>query len=142
VSVKENVGYDEVLGIIDRRIKMEVDWNEVQRIDVRGLDEISFTKGHQDFVTIITGRTGDNLLILGVLKGKKKETVKAFLKSIPKRIRRKVKAVCTDMYEGFINVSSTFIFSQLAKYRVFSSGVRNSRSFFSKLISGNLSLYV
>jgi transposase len=114
VSMKENVGYDEVMGVINRRIKTEVNWDEVERIDVLGLDEISFTKGHQDFATIITGRTGDNLLILGVLKGKEKGTVKAFLKSIPKRLRRKVKAVCTDMYEGFINAAKE-VFSKKVK---------------------------
>jgi len=67
------------------------------------VDEISLKKGHQDFVTIVTGRVGNETQILAVLKGRTKETVKKFLSSIPKRLRRKVQAVCSDMYDGFIH---------------------------------------
>jgi len=105
VCIKEQFGYEEVMGIIDRRIAVQIDWSEVDRLDIIGLDEITLKKGHQDYVTIVTGRIGGKVLILGVLKDKEKETVKNFLKSIPKRIRRKVKAICSDMYEGFINAA-------------------------------------
>ena len=44
-------------------------------------------KGHQDFVTIVTGRMGDETVILGILADRKKETVKEFLMSIPKKLR-------------------------------------------------------
>ncbi|MCP4055180.1 MAG: ISL3 family transposase [Mesoflavibacter sp.] len=103
VCIKENIGYDEVSGMIDRKIKGKVDWNEVKGVKILGIDEISLKKGYQDFVTIITGRCGDKLLLLGILKGKDKSTVKEFLKSIPKKVRKQVKVVCTDMYEGFTN---------------------------------------
>ena len=93
------------MGIIDRRIEVEIDWSEVDRLDIIGIDEISLKKGHQNYVTIVTGHIEGKVLILGVLKDKEKNTVKVFLKSIPKRIRRKVKAVCSDMYEGFINAA-------------------------------------
>jgi len=42
-------------------------------------------------------------VILGVLKDRKKETVKEFLMSIPKQLRKQVRVVCSDMYDGFIN---------------------------------------
>jgi len=71
-------------------------------------------KGHKDFVTIITGLTNGNLLILGVLKGKKKQTVKNFLAKIPLRIRRTVETICVDLYEGFINAAKE-IFSKKTK---------------------------
>jgi len=114
VCIKENIGYDEVKGVINRRIQTKIDWNEVERIETLGIDEITLLKGHSDFVTVITGRNEGKPLILGVLKGKEKDTVKTFLKSIPKRIRRKVKAVCTDMYEGFINAAKE-VFSKKVK---------------------------
>ena len=41
--------------------------------------------------------------ILAVLKDRQKKTVKAFLDSIPLRLRRTIKAVCSDMYDGFVN---------------------------------------
>ncbi len=36
-----------------------------------------------------------------MLDGREKETIKAFLQSIPERLRVTVKEVCTDMYDGF-----------------------------------------
>ncbi|MCP4937054.1 MAG: ISL3 family transposase [bacterium] len=105
VSRKEGLGYEAVMGIIDRTIEKEIDWATLELLEVVGLDEISLKKGHQDFVTIVTGRVGGETHILGVLKDRTKVTVKAFLSSIPKRLRKKVQAVCSDMYDGFINAA-------------------------------------
>jgi transposase len=103
VSLKEAVGYEAVMGMIDRYINHRVNWKTITRLDVIGLDEISLKKGHKDFVTIVTGRQGERLRILGVLKDRKKATVKQFLERIPLRVRKQVMAVCSDMYEGFVN---------------------------------------
>ena len=77
----------------------------MKRLDILGIDEISLKKGHQDFVTIITARIGEVILILAVLEGRKKETVKEFFLSIPRRLRKTVKVVCSDMYDGFMNAA-------------------------------------
>ena len=45
------------------------------------------------------------ITILAVLKGRKKEAVKEFLSSIPKRLKKTVKAVCSDMYDGYTNAA-------------------------------------
>lgn len=103
VSIKEDIGYEAVVGVIHRHIGRKVNWNEIHRMEVLGLDEISLKKGHKDFVTLVTVRTGGNLQILAVLKDRKKSTVKAFLKTIPRRLKRQIRAVCSDMYEAFIN---------------------------------------
>ncbi len=105
VSLKEELGYKAVEGVVDRHIQRRVNWKAITRLDVVGLDEISLKKGHKDFVTIVTGRRGERTIILAVLKDRHKVTVKAFLKSIPRRIRRQVAAVCSDMYEGFMNAA-------------------------------------
>lgn len=105
VSIKQDVGYDSVLGVIDRYVLKKVNWAEIDRIDLLGIDEISLRKGHQDFVTLITSRLGDKTRILGVLPDRKKETVKAFFLSIPWRLRKSIKGVCSDLYEGFINAA-------------------------------------
>ncbi|MCP3943458.1 MAG: ISL3 family transposase [Desulfobacteraceae bacterium] len=105
VSIKDDIGYDAVTGIIDRRIAVRPDWKEIRRIDVLGMDEISLRKGHRDFVTIVTAIIGGKTVILAVLRDRKKETVKKFLKTIPKRLRKTVGSVCSDMYEGFINAA-------------------------------------
>ncbi|MCP4399506.1 MAG: transposase [bacterium] len=105
VSLKEDVGYEAVMGIIDRHIRSQVDWNTVKRFDVLGLDEISLKKGHKDFVALVTGRRGDKTSTLAVLKDRKKATVKKCLASIPLRLRRHVVAVCSDMSDGFVNAA-------------------------------------
>lgn len=103
VSIKEDLGYESVMGIIKRHVRSKVNWEDIDRIDVLGIDEISLKKGHKDFVTIVTGRSGEEIKILGVLKDRDKKTVKEFLLSMPKRLRKEVKAICSDMYEGYIN---------------------------------------
>jgi len=111
VSIKQNIGYDAIEGILKRRINTKTDWSKIDKTDISGIDGISLKKGHSDFVTVITGKSEDNLLILGVLEGKNKETVRKFLRTIPRRIRKTAKAVCTDMYDGFIN-SAKEVFSR------------------------------
>jgi len=105
VSIKEDLGYEAVMGIIQRHIQTEVDWSEIERLDVIGINEISLKKGHKDFVTIVTAYTESNIIILAVLKGREKSTVKAFLSSIPKRLMKTILVVCSDLYEGYINAA-------------------------------------
>lgn len=105
VSVKENFSYDAIKGIIDRNVDKKVDWGAIKRLDVLGIDEISLKKGHKDFVVIVTARIGNETIILGVLKDRTKAEVKKFFLSIPKRLRKTVKYVCSDMYDGFINAA-------------------------------------
>ena len=105
VSIKEGIGYETVRGIIDRHIAKEVDWQAIKNLKIIGIDEISLKKGHQDFATIVTGRMGDETVVLGMLADRKKETVKEFFMSIPKRLRKQVRFVCSDLYVGFINAA-------------------------------------
>lgn len=102
-AIKENLGYDAVEGIIDRHIDKKVNWESIDSIEIIGIDEITRKKGHSDFVAIITARVNGKTIILAVLEDRKKETVKKFLLSIPKRLKLTIKAVCTDMHDGFIN---------------------------------------
>jgi transposase len=102
VSLKEQVGYEAIMGIIERRIQSEIDWNTISRLDIIGIDEISLKKGHKDFVTIITGRVNKKTGIFGVLADRTKATVKLFLSRIPHKLRTTIQAVCSDMYDGFI----------------------------------------
>lgn len=104
VSAKEGLGYEAVMGVLEREIATEVDWETVMGCEVLGLDEIALKKGHRDFVVIVTGRHGDGRIqVLGVLGDRRKETVKAFLKGLPEAIKDQIKTVCTDLYEGYIN---------------------------------------
>lgn len=102
VSIKEQVGYDAVLGTLERRICTEVDWSAYPTLEVLGLDEIALRKGHRDFVTIVTARLSvERGVILGVLPDRQKDTLVAFLRSVPLRLCQTIHTVCCDMYEGY-----------------------------------------
>ena len=105
VSQKEGITEEQVKGIVNRYIDSNVDWNKVNALDVLGIDEISLKKGHQSFIVVISSLYQGKKQILALLKGRKKETVKDFLKTIPNELRKTIKWVCSDMYEGFINAS-------------------------------------
>lgn len=104
VSRKERLGYDAVVGIVDRHIAHQVDWDQFRRLEVLGLDEIALKKGHRDYVTIVSARlTGGRVTVLAVLPDREKATVKQFLRSIPEHLRQTIHTVCTDLYRGYIN---------------------------------------
>jgi transposase len=109
VSIKEGIGYEAVMGIIERHVSPEVDWSEFEDLEIIGVDEIALKKGHRDFVTIISVhlRNGKNR-VLGVLEDRKKETVRKFFRSIPKNLRKTVRVFCTDLYAGFISAAKEF----------------------------------
>lgn len=109
VSIKEGIGYEAVMGIMERNVSPEVDWSEFEDLEIIGVDEISLKKGHRDFVTIVSVRFGDGKnRVLGVLEDRKKETVRKFFKSIPKELRKAVRVFCTDLYDGFVNAAKEF----------------------------------
>ena len=102
VSIKEKMSYDRVLGVMERCIRTETEWSRYRAIGTLGLDEIAVKKGHRNYVTIVTGRrAGQRVVILGVLPDRKKDTVIAFLRSIPLRLVKTIETVCYDMYEGY-----------------------------------------
>jgi transposase len=102
VARKHEVNYGILRGLLRREVSAEVDWRELTHLRLLGLDEISLLKGHRDFVTIVSTRNDEGRpVILAVLEGREKETVKAFLESIPESLRATVEEVCIDMYEGF-----------------------------------------
>jgi transposase len=78
-----------------------VDWSEFEDLEEMAADEIAMEKGHQDFAAILSVRlpNGKNRVV-GVLRDRKKETVRKFFKSIPKHLRKTVRIFCTDLYKG------------------------------------------
>lgn len=109
VSRKTGVGYDAVEGAIERCINTTADWDEFTELKIIGIDEIAMTKGRRNFVAIITTQQADgHVALLGVLADRKKETVRQFLETIPKRLQRTMAKVCTDMWDGYVNAAEEF----------------------------------
>ena len=104
VSLKRDLSVECIEGILDRHIQREVDWSVIPNLALLGIDEIALKKGHKDFVVIVSGLTAQReKYILAVLPDRKKETVKAFLKTLPSRQHRSIRQVCIDMNEGYCN---------------------------------------
>ena len=105
VSRKLGLTPEVVEGALERRVASQVDWSRFDHLGVLGIDEVSLGKGHRDFVTIISRRSrpGGEVSVLAVLPDRRKETVAAFLASIPQHLQATVEQVCCDMYDGFLN---------------------------------------
>ncbi len=103
VSRKENIDYHAVDNLIDRYIESEINFSKIKALGVLGLDEISMKKGYRDFVTLMTYRINDQVHILGVVEGREKADIIAFLRKIPRRRRNTIQAVCCDLYDGYMN---------------------------------------
>lgn len=105
VAVKSNLTTESVLGILNRLVSKKIDWSTIEYIGALAIDEIALKKGYKDYVTMISCRVNGVIRILAVLNGRKKATIKAFLKSIPKKLKKTVEAICVDMYTGYINAA-------------------------------------
>ena len=73
VSLKEKVGYDAVLGALQREVDSEVNWDEIQNIGTLGIDEVAHKKGRKNYRAVITARQDDGtVIVLAVLNNRKK----------------------------------------------------------------------
>lgn len=100
-SEKAGVSESAVIGVLDRWVETSLDWSTVESIRVLGIDEIALKRGHRDFVVLVTAQSPTGVEILAVLPDRSKETVAAFLESIPEPLKATIEAVCTDMYRGY-----------------------------------------
>jgi len=103
VSRQANITYKRIVSIVKHHVPNKIDWSKIKELKTLGIDEISVKKGHKDFVVIVSTKINGNPVVLGILKDRKKNTVKEFLLSIPSYLAKTVDTVCCDMYDGFIN---------------------------------------
>lgn len=79
VSLKENLGYDAVLGAVDRQVDKEINWDEVQNLGTIGIDEVANKKGRKSYRAVVTARQDDGtVIILTVLQDRKKRRSATF----------------------------------------------------------------
>jgi transposase len=113
VAKKEGVTEENLQNIMDRYKIENVDWSTIERIGLLGIDEIAQKKGYKDYVTIITSRYQEKNKILGVIEGKEKASIEAFLSSIPKKKKKTITAVCVDMCSNYIGAVSSILSSDI-----------------------------
>jgi len=103
VSRKEGVDYHVIEALVNRYIESEIDYSTIKALGILGIDEISLKKGYRDFVTLITYRIDDKVHILGIVEGREKADMVNFLRGIPHRLHKSIRAVCCDLYDGYMN---------------------------------------
>lgn len=80
VSQSENVGYDAIVGSLNRQVERELNWDEIAELSTIGIDEIALRKGHNNYAAIITARQQNGKIhTLAVLPDRKKNS-----KSLPR----------------------------------------------------------
>ena len=73
VRLKENLGYDAIVGALERQVATEVDWSTVEDLTTIGIDEIAMKKGHKSYAAIVTCRQANGKLrVLAALPDRKK----------------------------------------------------------------------
>lgn len=73
VSLRENLGYDAIVGVLNRQVDSEINWTEVEDLGTVGIDEIALKKGHKHYAAIVTGRQANGKIrVLAVLPDRKK----------------------------------------------------------------------
>jgi transposase len=109
VSRKEGIGYDAVVGVLNRYIDAEIDWDNLDELGTIGIDEIALHKGRNSYVAVITSQqTNGQVTLLAGLPDRKKATVRAFFDGIPARLRPTIHSVCTDMWEAYTNAAQDY----------------------------------
>ena len=69
-----------------------------------GMDEIALRKGHSQYLTIITDLSDTcNIKLLAVLKGRSKDEILPFLKTIPKKTLLAMDAITIDMGASYFS---------------------------------------
>ncbi|NJL59176.1 MAG: transposase [Desulfobacteraceae bacterium] len=69
--MKEDTGYEAVMGITGRRTAVGAEWDSFIRPGIIGVDEISLKKGHNDSVTVIISYDG-RVRTSGIVRGREK----------------------------------------------------------------------
>ena len=84
VSLKNDISYSLIEGLIDNRYENKTNWALIESIETIGIDEIALKKGHKTFVVIVSAYIKGCPAVLGVLKNRLKETVKDFFSVFPR----------------------------------------------------------
>lgn len=109
VSEKLSTTEELVEGIINRNINTDIDWDKIYPRRI-GLDEIALRKGHLQYLTIVSDMSNPGKIkVLAVIKGRTKEEILPFLKTIPKKILLSLDAITIDMSGSYFSALKELI---------------------------------
>lgn len=109
VAEKLRTTEEVIEGIINRRIDTDIDWGNISPTRI-GIDEIALRKGHKQYLTIVSDISDSNQVkVLAVIKGRTREDVIPFLKSIPKNKLLSLEGIAIDMSGSYFSSAKEVI---------------------------------
>jgi len=79
VSLKENIGYEAVVGALNRQVEDKINWTEMADLETVGIDEIALKKGHKDYAANVSGRQSNGQVgVLAVLPDRRRRRLGRF----------------------------------------------------------------
>jgi transposase len=99
VSTHTGLSWDQIRRIDKRILKDEFENPIPEDLEILCIDEISIKKHHK-YLTIIADYISGR--VIGVLRNRNYIAVASFLKSLPKQIHERIKAVAMDMWDPYI----------------------------------------
>ena len=109
VSEKLRTTEEIIEGVINRNIKTSIDWEQIFPTRI-GIDEIALRKGHSQYLTIVSDISiPKKTKILSVIKGRTKEDILPFLKSIPEKVLSSLETITIDMGASYFSALKEII---------------------------------
>ncbi|MDA0245053.1 MAG: hypothetical protein OT477_16670 [Chloroflexi bacterium] len=73
VSLRENIGYEALVGVLNPQVDTEINWDEIEDLGTIGIDEVALSKGRKSYAAIISARQKNGQVgVLAVLPDRKK----------------------------------------------------------------------
>jgi transposase len=73
VSLRENIGYEALVGVLNRQVDTQVNWADIEDLGTIGIDEVSLSKGRKSYAAVISARQQNGQVrVLAVLPDRKK----------------------------------------------------------------------
>lgn len=73
VSLRENIGYEAIAGVLTRQVDTQINWAEVEDLGTVGIDEVALSKGRKSYAAVVSARQQNGQIrVLAVLPDRKK----------------------------------------------------------------------
>ncbi len=109
VSLRENIGYEAFVGVLNRQVDTEINWDEIEDLGTIGIEEVALSKGRKSYAAIISARQKNGQVrVLAVLPDRKKE-YKRFSDPNSARLQPTIRAFTTDMWEAYVTAVEEYI---------------------------------
>lgn len=99
------VHWTSVMRLIERWVEESAARQFRRPLRIIGVDEVSYGRGHQKYLTIVWDHTRARVIWIG--QGRERDTLDAFFAKLGPRRSRRLRVVTMDMWQGYIGSVQT-----------------------------------